>query len=257
MDNPDQEPRQIRAASTSAALEELRVALTQASEELDADRRRGWMYALDALWRFLDTLDRYDRDRTKVPIATLMAALQDLDLGKVDPGLRPPERRGRGRAPDGYDVTVTRAAAAAWMGFISKALCDDGQSKTDADKEAGKAVADVLIRNGVRLGHRGNDTIDKAGRTVEDWREYLEEGRGHPKAVECYQLLKKKNQYASGTPAERIEAELKVLLPEALASRPVPRGNFQLSPVFFGKACRLISPQQSAEADTTLRVNPC
>ena len=105
------------------------------------------------------------------------------------------------------------------MGFISKALCDDGRSKTDAYKEAGKAVADVLIRNGFRLGQRGNDTIDKAGRTVEDWREYLEEGRGHPQAVERYQFFKKKYQYPPGTSGETIKTELKALLPEALAGR--------------------------------------
>jgi hypothetical protein len=218
MDNPDQEPRQIRVDATSAALEELRVALTQASEKLDSGRRGGWVYALDALWRFLDTLDRYGIDRTKVPIATLMGALQDLDLGKVDPGLQP-RRRGRRRPLDGYDVTVTRAVAAAWMGFLSKALHEAGLSKADAHKKAGEAVARVLIRNKVPIGQRGNDTIERAGRTVGDWREYLEEGRGHPKALECYQLFKEKYRYRPGTPAETIEAELKALLPEALAGR--------------------------------------
>ena len=105
------------------------------------------------------------------------------------------------------------------MGSISKALVEEDLSASEADQNAGKAVAMVLMEEGFRIGKRGNDTIKKAGGTIKDWREYFERGRGHPAALKTYRLIKEKYRYPAGTPAAHIKAEMKVLLPMVLAGR--------------------------------------
>jgi hypothetical protein len=208
MDNSDRDAKQ-RLHQLDAALGELNARLAGASQTLDADRRGGWLEALDALWRFLDRLVRYDMSGTKIPIATLMAALQDLDRGTVNPGLRP--KRKSGRPPDDYDQAVIHAIAAAWMHFLLEA----GRRRA----AAAQAIARVLIKQRVPLGQQTNVTTERAGRTVAKWRERLEEGGDHPRAVERYRFFKEKYRYPSGTSAESIEAEFPKLLSEAIAGR--------------------------------------
>jgi hypothetical protein len=200
----------LQIDATLAALHLVLTSLASASQKLDANRREGWLEALDALWRFLDTLDRPDLNRTKVPIATLMAALQDLDRGTVDPGLMP-RRPETGRPPDGYDTAVTRAIAAACMHFLLEAR----RSKN----AAAQAVARALIKHGIRLGQRDNVTTEQAGNTIGKWRERLEEGGDNPRAVEHYRHFKEKYRYPHGTSAESIESEFPQLISEALAGR--------------------------------------
>jgi len=205
MDGTDRDPKRSHL-QVDAALGGLIAGLTRASQTLEAHRRGGWLEALDAIWRFLDRLDRYDEGRTKVPIATLMAALQDLDRGTVNPGLRP--TREGGRPPDSYDEAVLRAIAAAWMHFLLEA----GRSKP----AAAQFIARVLIKQKVPLGQQKNVTTEQAGRTVAKWRERLEKGGDHPQAVERYEFFKGKYRYQS---AEAIEAVFPQLLAEAIAGR--------------------------------------
>jgi hypothetical protein len=228
MNDPDRDPRQIllQLDATLAAVGELLTALTSASHKLDGNRRAGWLEALDALWRFLDTLDTPDLDRTKVPIATLMAALRDLDHGKVDRGLRP-ECHGRGRVPDGYDQLVTRAIAAAAMDFLVRA----GRSKP----AAAKAVARALHKLGVQIGGVHNTDIEKSGQTVGDWRERLDRGKDQPTALAHYRSFKKKFGFPPGFSIDSVEKGLPIILSEALAGR-IDKSNAIAKPVEGSRA---------------------
>jgi hypothetical protein len=220
MKKPDrgsrQNPLQLRLRqidTTLAALGELLAALTKASELLKANRRQGWVYALDAVYRLLDTLDRNDADHTKVPVATLMAALQDLDLGTVDPALRPANRQ-KGGQLSGYDQVVIRALAAAATGSLLK----PGRTKP-TKPEAALIVVRELDKLGVPIGNTRNLSIKQAGKTVEKWRDRLEKGSDQPRAVELYKSFKEKLRFPPGTSIDGIVAGLPKLLSEALAGR--------------------------------------
>jgi hypothetical protein len=143
MDDSDRNPKRSHL-QLDPALGGLIASLTRASQTLEADRRSGWLEALDAWYRFLDGLIPVDIGRTKVPTATLMAALQDLDRGTVNPGLRPKRKTGRPR--DSYDEAVIRAIAGAWMHFLLEA----GRGKP----AAAQFIARVLIKQKVPLGQQ-------------------------------------------------------------------------------------------------------
>jgi hypothetical protein len=214
MNNPDQGSRllgfQLDAECTTAALGEFLTALILASQTLETDRRQGWLDALEAVHRLLSRLvDPYDKARTKVPFVTLMAALQDLDLGTVHPGLV--AHRPKGGQLSGYDQVVIRALAAAAMDMLYKL----SRKKPDAARR----VARAFDKLGAPMGNSQNASIEEAGRTVAKWRDRLEEGSDQDRAVECYKSFKEILRFPPGTSAAAIEAGLPKLLSEVLPGR--------------------------------------
>lgn len=191
------------------AFGELAVDLKQVTEKLDTDRRGSWLKAVTAVWQFLDKLDPHDENDLKPTFATLVGALQGLNNGTVDPGLRPAKKCGR--APDPIDIALVRAVSAAWMGFLMKA--------GKLEEDAGEAVARALIQQGVWPGQQRNVGIKQAGWTIKKWRDRLGEGGDQPKAVKLYKSLRAKYQYPLGTPADSIQAELPIILSKVLTGR--------------------------------------
>jgi hypothetical protein len=239
MNKSDQDPRllvlELDAALTTAVLGEFLTALILASQKLETDRRQGWLDALEAVYQFLDRLDRYDAARTKVPIETLMAALLDLDHGTVDRGLRKkaPRRRdgkqrARGGVPMGHDEVVIHAVGAVWLHL----LCQEGRKNKRKQLDAGLFIARALNQQKAKIGRQNATAVKGAGRTVVGWREYFEGPCDQPNAVELYKFLKEKwsANYPPDIPAEVIEAEFLELLPEALPGR-IEKPNVIAKPV--------------------------
>ena len=78
---------------------------------------------------------------------------------------------------------VIRAVAAAAMESLLKL----GRT----NPEGRVSVARALDKLGVSVGNQRTDTIQGAGRTVEKWRERLDERRDHPMARKLYKSAKK------------------------------------------------------------------
>jgi hypothetical protein len=131
------------------------------------------------------------------PILDLMAALEDLDCGKVSPLVRP--RRTKGRARDPRRVRMTRAMAA---GFVD-VLMATGAS----EQEALRAVADALYRYGFPFP----GTIESAKRrenSLDEWRRLIRKRRARKGAsgdpdVDVYDFTKRDNEPKAGEPPDR------------------------------------------------------
>jgi hypothetical protein len=80
-------------------LEQLEAGLSRALAQSSESSRGAAMTALDAILRFIDSVPDWDRRNFETPIWALLAALKDLDDGRVVPMLAP-NPKVRNRKPD-------------------------------------------------------------------------------------------------------------------------------------------------------------
>jgi hypothetical protein len=119
------------------------------------------MTALDAILRFIDSVPDWDRRNFETPIWALLAALKDLDDGRVVPMLAP-NPKVRNRKPDPSMRKIIKAYAVCYVDILRRA----GLSVT----ESCRVVAHELKQQNIPLGGRVGSPPWK---TVNGWRNGL------------------------------------------------------------------------------------
>lgn len=131
--------------------------LRSAAEEIKENSRKAVITALQGTILFINSVPDFESDNLALPLTQLMAALHDLDSGRVLPMVTPAQIDNR--PLEASFRKVIRAAAI----FMIDLLVDHGLRL----EEACKFVAPILERGGVKVGGR----IDTpAWKTLKGWR---------------------------------------------------------------------------------------
>ena len=141
-----------------ANLELLESGLSQALVELGDNSRQAAVTVLETFLKFIDTVPEWNQKNLHVPIWTFLAALKDLDNGRVGSMLSP-NPTVHNRKPDALVRQVIRAYAVACVNILVRL----GFSVT----EACRIVAQQLKRQNIAIGNRVGTPPWK---TVNGWR---------------------------------------------------------------------------------------
>jgi hypothetical protein len=159
-------------------LEQLETGLSQALAQLRENERWSATIALEALLTFIDAVPGWERRKLGLPVWTLLAALKDLDNGRVVPMLL--------ANPDVHNrkpETVTRKVVKAWVVFLVDVLRRSGLSVM----EACRIVAHELERNSIPVGGKLGTPPWK---TVSGWRGRMTKLPQDDQSREVYENLR-------------------------------------------------------------------
>ena len=159
-------------------LEQLETGLSQALAQLGENERWSATTALEALLAFIDAVPGWERCKLGLPVWTLLAALKDLDNGRVVPMLLA-NSDVRNRKPDAGSRKVVKA----WAVLLVDILRRSGLSVM----EACRIVAHELERNAVPVGGKPGTPPWK---TVSGWRDRMTKLRRDDQSREVYENLR-------------------------------------------------------------------
>jgi hypothetical protein len=196
---PDQEFRDLVFESFCR----LEQNLTDSRGEMRSDGRKGVTSAIRAIIDFIHSIPRWESMNLALPMVSLLAALHDLDLGRVAPMLRPTEGFDN-RKPDASLRKIQRA----YIIFSVDQLIARGMRV----EEACRFVADLLTNSAIHIGGHGETPVWK---TLRSWRYYS--GRRSDNDLERTVLAGLSAQDLPGTLSEA-QARLGDLLPRLLRS---------------------------------------
>jgi hypothetical protein len=146
--------------------EEYERGLKAAQAEMATDNRGGAITALQTVIQLTNAIPRWESQSLSLPLTALLAALHDLDSGRVVPMLEP-KKGVDNRKPDAGFRKVARAVAS----FCIDQLIAAGMEVDDACK----FVAPLLRKGGMPIGGRVDSP---AWRTVRGWRYDVTKRRG-------------------------------------------------------------------------------
>jgi hypothetical protein len=147
----------MMVAPVANAFEKFEADLKQAVGFMERDSRMAAGLAVKAALEFVYAHQHFTEQGLNRPLYALLAALDDLNKGRVAPMLKP--RRVDNRRPD----SAVRKEAMAHACFCIDQLMELGESV----ESASKAVADVWAKHKISFGSK-YDTPD--WKTIRDWR---------------------------------------------------------------------------------------
>ena len=129
------------------------------------------------------------------PLFDLMAALEDLDCGKVSPLVQP--REIVGRPPDPRHERIIRAMAA---GFVDVLMAAGAR-----ERKALRDIAEILHRHGFPFPGMIEGAKSREN-TLDNWRRRVREDKTERADVEAYHFTRKDNAPEAGLPLETARA---------------------------------------------------
>jgi hypothetical protein len=184
------------------AFEEYECGLKAARAEMATDSRGGAMTALQTVIQLTNAIPRWESQSLSLPLTALLAALRDLDSGRVLPMLEP-KKGVDNRKPDAGFRKVQRAVAS----FCIDQLIAAGMNV----EEASKFVAALLQKGRMPIGGR----IDSpAWRTVSGWRYDAKKRRPDDQEANALAALRAECAVPEGTNVD----QAKSLIEQNLAS---------------------------------------
>jgi hypothetical protein len=155
------------------ALEQALVSANSLFQDEDDGGRAGAVAALNAIAKYLNSIDRFRQAILIQPIVAVASALIDLDDGSIHPMMK--AEKTKGRRPSSTVRSAMRAHSAGTMHL----LMNCGFKR----QEAAIAIASYLIKLGVETG--GHHHI-LTWRTVAGWRDKLNKASADTLEKEIY-----------------------------------------------------------------------
>lgn len=182
----------------SGSLQTLKGKLRSAQAEFQTDCRGAAITALQGVIDFINKIPAFESNKLSLPLTALMAALHDLDTGRVGKIVRPkkaPELRNRPR-----DASF-RNVVKAYSIFAVDELHGHGMPVDHACKY----VTAELERAGVPIGGRSNTPSWK---TVRTWRNDVSRRRADDQLRNTLDALKNECRFPSDMPLAQLKSQL-------------------------------------------------
>jgi hypothetical protein len=164
--------------------------LKDARSEMSTNGLGGAITALQSAIEFANSMDRWRAESLSFPLTALLAALHDLDSGRVSPMVQP-KPGVNNRRPAASWRRVQRAVAI----FCIEQLVSLGMSH----EQSAKFVAVILKKGGMPIGGRSN-TPD--WRTVGNWRYDASRGNVNNQEASVLAAFRAEHKIADGTPKD-------------------------------------------------------
>jgi hypothetical protein len=192
----DQDLEKLQFSPLQALEEKLR----SAEKEIAENSRGAAITALQGTIDFINSVPHFEPDNLALPLAQLMAALHDLDCGRVVPMVKPTQVDNR--KPEASFRKVIRAFAI----FCIEELMNHGMLL----EEACKFVTQELVQAKVPIGGQ-RDTRD--WKTIKGWRYDHTRLGANDQEHKTLEGLRRECQFPQEMPLEQLKDRLSKLLP--------------------------------------------
>lgn len=186
-------------------LQNLEATLKLAQGEMRTDNRGAAITALRGVIGFVNAVPRFESQSLSIPLTALMAALHDLNLGRVGPIVRPTPGFDN-RRPDSSFRKVIRAIST----FSIDQLMGHGMPRDHACK----FVASCLEKAGVLIGGRRDSPSWK---TVSSWRSDVTRRDLNDQEQHTLRALRDECEFAADIPLDVLKKEIAQILERFLA----------------------------------------
>lgn len=191
--------------ASKSSLEELEEGLKDAHREMQENSRGGAITALQAIVKFVNSIERLEVQSLALPLVHIMSALQDLDNGKIVP-ITMPTPGFDNRKPEAGMRKAERGIIIFFMGELIKA----GMPVEDS----AKFMVPILKKCGINIGGR---TSTPEWRTLAEWRSYSKKRSDTDQETSIIREFGKECAFPSGSSLKLIKAEISKRLPIVLA----------------------------------------